>query len=338
MPAVSVLMPCYNASQWVDEALESLARQTLSDIEIVCVDDGSSDDTRLHLGRWAARDRRVRVAVQPHAGVIAASNNGLQSCTAPYVARLDADDRAHPERLERQAAFLDAHPEVGVVSSLVTGFPASQVRQGFAIYLEWLNGLVSHEQICREIFVESPLPNPSVMYRRDLVMEIGAYQERGWPEDYDLWMRLYLAGTHFAKLPLTLTEWREHPDRLTRTDPRYSLENFLRLKATYLAAGPLKDRDAVLIWGAGMVGRRLGKYLLRLGAPVQAYIDIDPRKIGGRRRGRPVLAPEALPEAWRRCQNPALLAAVGARGARQLIRRRLVGLGLIEGLDWWGAA
>jgi len=184
MPAVSVLMPCYNASQWVDEALESLARQTLSDIEIVCVDDGSSDDTRLHLGRWAARDRRVRVAVQPHAGVIAASNNGLQSCTAPYVARLDADDRAHPERLERQAAFLDAHPEVGVVSSLVTGFPASQVRQGFAIYLEWLNGLVSHEQICREIFVESPLPNPSVMYRRDLVMEIGAYQERGWPEEY----------------------------------------------------------------------------------------------------------------------------------------------------------
>jgi len=338
MPVVSVLLPCYNAAATVDEALESLVRQTLADIEIICVDDGSTDDTLHRLDGWARRTSRIRVVRQPHAGVIQASNNGMQYCSAPYIARMDADDRAHPERLARQAAFLDAHPEAGLVSSRVAGFPAAHVRQGFAIYLEWLNGLLTDEDIRREIFVESPLPNPSVTFRREVLLQAGGYHDRGWPEDYDLYLRLYLAGVRFAKLPQVLHEWREHPGRLTRTDSRYSLENFIRLKAHYLALGPLAGRDAVLIWGAGMVGRRLGKQLIRLGAPVEAYIDIDPHKIGSTRRGRPILAPEELLDWWGRFQNPVLLAAVGARGARALIRQRLVGMGLREGQDWWGAA
>jgi len=338
MPAVSVLMPCYNASAWVDEALESVARQTLSDIEIICVEDGSTDDTPLHLDQWARREGRIRVIRQPHAGVVVASNRGLETCTAPYIARMDADDRAHPERLARQAAYLDAHAEAGLVSCRVAGFPAEQVRQGFAIYLEWQNGLLSDADIRREIFIESPLPNPSVTFRREVLLQAGGYQDFGWPEDYDLFLRLYLSGVRFAKLPEVLMEWREHPNRLTRTDRRYSLENFLRLKAHYLALGPLAGRDSVVMWGAGMVGRRLGRQLINLGVPVEAYIDIDPRKIGSTRRGRPVLSPEALPEWWRRFESPALLAAVGSRGARQLIRQRLAGLGLREGQDWWGVA
>ncbi len=338
MPAVSVLMPCYNASVMVDEALESLARQTLTNIEIICVEDGSTDDTPLRLDRWAEQDSRILVVRQPHAGVITASNHGLQYCTAPYIARMDADDRAHPERLARQAAFLDEHPEVDLVSSRVAGFPASKVRRGFALYLEWLNGLLSDADIRREIFIESPLPNPSVTFRREVILRAGGYQDHGWAEDYDLFLRLYLAGARFAKLPEVLVEWREHPNRLTRTDPRYSLENFLRLKAYYLARGPLVGRDAVAIWGAGMVGGRLGKWLVRQGAPVEAYIDIDPRKIGSTRHGRPILPAEALPDWWGRFKRPVLLAAVGARGARTLIRQRLVTMGLREGQDWWGTA
>ena len=338
MPAVSVLMPCYNAGAMVDEALESLSRQTLADIEIICVEDGSTDDTPLRLDRWAKRESRLRVLRQPHAGVIVASNHGLGYCTAPYVARMDADDRAHPERLARQAAYLDAHPEAGLVSCRVAGFPAGQVRQGFAIYLDWQNGLLSDADIRREIFIESPLPNPSVTFRREVLQQAGGYQDHGWAEDYDLFLRLYLAGVCFAKLPQVLVEWREHPARLTRTDRRYSLENFLRLKAFYLARGPLAGRDAVAVWGAGMVGGRLGKRLARQGVPVEAFIDIDPRKIGSTRHSRPILPPEALPDWWRRFKNPALLATVGARGARQLIRQRLVAMGLREGQDWWGAA
>jgi len=338
MPLLSVLMPCYNAAGTLDEALDSLACQTLSDFEVVAVEDGSSDATPRILQTWADRDERIRVLSQPHAGIVAALEAGLAACHAPYVARMDTDDRSSPDRLARQYVYLQAHPQVGIVSCRVRGFPAERVRQGFQIYMEWLNSLLTDEDIRREMFVESPLPHPSVMFRRDVVLEVGGYQERGWAEDYDLWLRLYLAEVGFAKLDEVLLEWREHPERLTRTDGRYSLENFLRAKAYYLARGPLAGRDAVIVWGAGMIGRRLSKHLLRQGLPLAAFVDIDPRKIGHTRRGLPIIPPGDLPAWWGRYENPALLAAVGARGARPLIRRQLVDMGLREGQDWWSAA
>ena len=331
-------MPCYNAAGTLPEALESLSRQTLTDFEVLAVDDGSTDETGDLLQAAALQDERFRVLRQPHGGIISALNTGLDACCAPYVARMDADDRSHPQRLARQVAFLDSHPDVSVVGCLVEGFPAGQVRQGFRLYLDWMNSLLTGEDICREIFVESPLAHPSVAFRKDRVLDAGGYQERGWAEDYDLWLRLYLAGRRFAKLPEVLFEWREHPERLTRTDGRYSLENFLRLKAYYLSQGPLAGREAVVIWGAGMMGRRLSKQLCRQGVPLVAFIDVDPQKIGRTRRGLPVLPADALPELLGRFHRPVVLAAVGARGARQLIRRQLNSLGLLEGVDWWSAA
>jgi glycosyltransferase involved in cell wall biosynthesis len=338
VPKLSVLLPCYNASGTLNEALYSLTCQTLSDFEIIAVDDGSTDGTLQMLQALALKDTRLRILPRSHEGIVSTLNAGLELCTALYVARMDADDCAHPERLEKQASFLDAHPEVGVVSCWVAGFPAGQVRQGFTIYMEWLNSLLRNDDIRREIFVESPLPHPSLTIRRELLQQVGGYQDHGWAEDYDLLLRLYLAGARFAKLPEVLLEWREHPQRLTRTDSRYSLENFLRAKAFYLTLGPLAGRDGVIIWGAGMVGRRLGKQLARLGAPLVAYIDIDPRKIGRTRRGLPILPPDALPNWWGRFANPVILTAVGARGARPLIRQRLIEMGFQEGQDWWSAA
>ncbi len=338
MPRVSVMLPCYNAAKTLEETLQSLAAQTLKDFEVIAVDDGSTDDTGRILDAWRKKDDRFKVISQAHAGVISASNAGMLGAVAKYIARMDADDRAHPQRLEKQVAFLDANPDYALVSSLVKAFSTGEVGGGFQVYIEWLNSLVSDAQIKREIFVESPLPNPSVTFRRDWLLKMGGYVENGFPEDYDLYLRLYLAGAKFAKIPDVLHEWREHPNRVTHTDSRYSLENFLRAKAYYLARGPLKDRDAIVIWGSGMMGRRLAKQLERQNVPIVAFVDIDPKKIGRTRRGKPIIAPDALDSVWARHQNPALLASVGARGARLLIRERLVNLGYIEGQDWWAAA
>ncbi len=337
-PKVSVVLPCYNAATTLEESLLSLASQSLRDFEVIAVDDGSKDDTGRILDAWRKKDARFKVISQTHSGVISAANAGMLASVSPYIARLDADDRAHPQRLEKQVAFLEENPGYALVSSLVKAFPVSGVGGGFLVYLEWLNTLVTDEEIKREIFVESPLPNPSVMFRRDWLLKMGGYEERGFPEDYDLYLRMYLAGAKFAKIPEVLHEWREHPERITHTDSRYSLENFLRAKAYYLARGPLKGRDAVIIWGSGMMGRRLAKQLERQGVPLIAFVDIDPQKIGRTRRGKPIVAPDALGDVWARHQNPALLASVGARGARLLIRDKLVDMGYVEGEDWWAAA
>ena len=339
MPAVSVLLPCYNAEHTLEETLTSLAEQTLPNFEVIAVDDGSTDNTLAILGDWAKRDSRFRTFSKPHTGIIPTANLGVRECRAPYVARLDADDRAHPKRLALQVEYLDTHPNVAAVGSLVKGFPAEDIEEGFQLYYQWLNSLVTHEDICREIFVESPLPNPSVTMRKSWFERVGGYQEHGWPEDYDLWLRMYLAGARFAKIPCVLLEWREHPHRVTHTDSRYSVKNFLRAKAHYLAKGPLQGRDAVFIWGAGMTGRRLSKHLIREEKqPVVAFVDIDPAKIGRTRRGRPIIAREELMDWWQRYDNPVLLSAVRARKASPLIREKLDEFGLIEGEDWWAAA
>ena len=207
---------------------------------------------------------------------------------------MDADDRMRPDRLARQAALLDARPDISVAGSLVEIFAEGAVGEGMKVYQAWLNSLVEPGDIAREIFIESPIAHPSAMVRRDELFELGRYRDAGWPEDYDLWLRYHAAGRRFAKVPEVLLYWREHGDRLTRTDPRYSVENFLRVKAHFLVNGPLQDRDGLIVWGAGQTGRRLTRHIVRMGRPIDAFVDISPRKIGNRMREAPVIGPDEL--------------------------------------------
>lgn len=335
MPALSVLMPCYNATDTITEALESLAEQTFGDYEIVAVEDGSQDNTGEILGAWAKQDQRLRLIRQSNQGIVQALNRGLRECQGDLIARMDADDVCLPERFEHQTKWMQDHPETNVAGSLVEGYSQEGVSEGFAIYLAWLNSLVCNADIRRDIFVESPLAHPSVIMRRSGLEALGGYQEHGWPEDYDLWLRYYQAGAIFNKVPEVLLSWREHPGQLSRKDKHYTLENFLRLKACYLSTTILKGKDGVIIWGAGMTGRRVSKHLVRRGITLQAFLDTDSKKIGRLQRGIPIIAPESLPELWKRFDNPTLLVAVGARIARPLIRAKLHAYQLEEGKDWW---
>jgi FlaA1/EpsC-like NDP-sugar epimerase len=116
------------------------------------------------------------------------------------------------------------------------------------------------------------------------------------------------------------------------------VKNFLRAKAHYLARGPVCGRDAVLIWGAGMTGRRLSKHLVREGVPVAGYIDVDPKKIGGTLRGKPIYSKDELQKVWAGYNRPLLLTAVRARKARPLIRESLQELRFEEETHWLAAA
>jgi glycosyltransferase involved in cell wall biosynthesis len=335
---VSVLMPIFNAAETLHETIQSLLSQSHGDFEIIVVDDGSTDQTHQMLKQHASKDARVRPFMRKHQGIIPALNFGLEQCSGKYVARMDADDISLPSRLAQQAAFLEENKSVALVASLIEGFPAKEIRGGFQIYIEWLNSMITDDQIKEQIFVESPFAHPSVMFRKSAVEKLGGYEEHGWAEDYDLWLRMAQSGLCFAKIPEILVRWRDHPTRLTRSDSRYSLSNFLRAKAHYLMRGPMKDRDALIVWGAGMMGKRLSKFLLDEGAPLEAFIDVDPKKIGRSRRGKNIFAPDDLKDLWKQYEKPILLAAVGARGARKLIREKLQSLGFIEGQDWFAAA
>jgi hypothetical protein len=251
---------------------------------------------------------------------------------------MDADDRSHEERFETQLDRL-RDSALDVVSCRVRHFPDEEVGDGFRIYEDWLNSLLTHDEIVRDRFIESPLAHPSAMVRRRTLIAAAGYRDHDWPEDYDLWLRLVAAGARFAKVPQTLYFWRDHPQRLTRSDRRYAVERFLECKAEHLMnGGPLDGVDRIVVWGAGQTGRRLSKHLLRRGAPIVAFLDIDPAKVGSTRRGKPILLPGDLPRLLRGPGRAVVLAAVSSRGARPIIRRHLRDLGLEETRDFWCVA
>jgi glycosyltransferase involved in cell wall biosynthesis len=328
---VSVILPVRDEERFLAEALASLFAQTEPNFEIVAVDDGSADATSRILAEHAARNSRLRVIRQERQGIVAALNNGLAHSRAPYVARMDADDVCAPARLRRQADFLDAHPDIGLVASQVDYLGDHEANRGLALWLDWTNGLTSPEAIARERFVESPLVHPSVMFRRDLVEQFGGYRDGAFPEDYELWLRWLEAGVRMAKLDEPLLTWRERPERLTRTDARYSVEAFFRCKAPYLArwlAAHNPHHPKLIVWGAGRVTRRRLAPLLGQGLEVQAWVDIDPKKIGWRIEGAPVIGPPSLP----RPEAAFVLVGVGKRGARELIEAELRSLGYEAGV------
>ena len=261
---------------------------------------------------------------------------------APFLARMDADDRSRPSRLERQLAWLRRRPDLGAVGCLVRSIPETSgatIPDGWLRYERWLNGRRTAEQVTRDLLVESPLAHPSVTMRREAYESVGGYRDFDGPEDYDLWLRLARAGWQLAKVPTVLLDWRDRPGRLTRTDPRYRPEAFLALKAQHLVHGPLASLERgrpVWIWGAGRYGRQLCRALEAAGAGerVQAFVDIDPDKIGRQRRGRQVHDRADL----KSNNDVAVLAAVPVVGARALIRRQLTTMGFREGRDYWCCA
>ena len=333
MPAVSVLLPVRDAESTLRTCLRSLRRQTFEDFEIVAVDDGSTDDTAKILDLWKRRDGRLKVILTKPEGLVPALNKGLSHCLAPLVARMDADDAMLPQRLEKQVALLSDRPEIGVVSCRVRCFPRRKIAGGFRHYEDWLNSIEEPDEHHSRRFIESPVAHPSVVFRQRLVERVGGYRDQPedepWPEDYDLWQRLFESGVRFAKVPEVLHLWRDREDRLTRTDPRYGKDRFMACKAHFLAHGPLQSKPRIIVWGAGQTGKRLVKALMLQARRPVAFVDIDEKKFGREPYGIPVRNAAVLPGLMR--PGTAVLVAVSQRGARELIRPQLAQAGLVEG-------
>lgn len=324
-PGVTVVMPVRDGGAYLAPAVRSILEQDYTDFELLLVDDHSRDGA---IESLTGTDRRLRILASSGRGMVAAFNTGLREARGTYVARMDGDDLALPQRLSRQAGLLDEQPELGACGACVEFFPAERVGAGMRRYESWLNGLRSPRDIRLALFVESPIPNPTAMFRTHTLRALGGYRETEWPEDYDLFLRADAAGVRMAKPEGVLLRWREHGDRLTHRHPRYTLDQFQRAKARYLAAGRLPARPLV-IWGAGPTGRTLCDRLAEQGVQVEAFLEVHPRRIGGRKRGLPVYPIE-------RALDPGVfvLVAVGARGARARIRDWLEERGRGEGDDF----
>ncbi|WKZ67344.1 MAG: glycosyltransferase [Flavobacteriales bacterium] len=205
-PLVTVLLPVHNASAYLQRTIDSISAQTLADHEVIAIDDGSTDGSAAILQAHAGpRFRIIRHAANQ--GLVASLNEGLAEARGRYIARMDADDLMHPERLERQAAWMDGHPEVAVLATCVGLINADGEPCG-----TWDTDqrAVTEADIADLLPRTNCIAHPTVMLRRDALGGLRYEDRQRGAEDWDLWLRLMARGARIAKLPEQLVQYRVH--------------------------------------------------------------------------------------------------------------------------------
>ncbi|MDW3194204.1 MAG: glycosyltransferase family 2 protein [Cytophagales bacterium] len=325
-PAISVVLPYFNAEKTLARAIESILNQTFQDFELILINNNSSDGSEKIASRFASIDHRVRLKPVKRQGVAHASNHGFELASAPLIARMDADDEMLPDRLEKQVNFLNAHPIIGLVGGQVE-YHGADANEGFRHYVDWSNSLIQANDIFTNRFVELPIVNPTIMFRKHLFEKHGGYTDGDFPEDYEMILRWMEKGVQMGKIESPVLKWNDHPERLTRTDTRYSDTVFYQVKAKYLASWLTKEAPSkdIWIWGAGKLSRRRSSLLEDHGIQIKGYIDVKPRQLV-----LPCIDFKDIPEPGALF----ILSYVANRGKRKEIKQYLLEKGYKEGVDF----
>jgi glycosyltransferase involved in cell wall biosynthesis len=213
-PLVSVVMPVYNVEPYLLQAVGSILNQTYRNLELIAVDDGSTDDSGNILDELAKTDARMTVVHQQNQGVVAAANHGIELATGKYIARQDSDDISFLRRIETQVAVLESQPDVELVTGVFEGIDEDDEF----IYRDVLPA--DDEDIKRALYLHNPIGHGSTMIRKTTLLEVGTYgangDKRGLAEDYELFLRLADKGK-FVALETPTYKWRINRKGITST-------------------------------------------------------------------------------------------------------------------------
>ncbi|WP_439493740.1 glycosyltransferase family 2 protein [Bosea sp. (in: a-proteobacteria)] len=234
-PLVSVIMSVYNGAELAPGAIASILDQTFGDFELIAIDNGSfKDDTRDVLNRIAGEtcDPRLRiVTLDKNIGLAGALNHGIGLARGRYIARQDHDDLSQPTRLEKQVAFLEANPDVGLLGT------RAEIWVGNEPTARAHDHPVENAALQIDMLTNNPFVHTSIMMRKSVLDQVGAYTtdpERQPPEDYELWSRIARVS-QLANLPERLVVYREMPASMSRVGHNPFLDKLLPLSAENFA-------------------------------------------------------------------------------------------------------
>lgn len=293
LPKISILLPVYNAEDSLDSSLRSIQRQSVVDWECIIVNDGSTDSSPAIAQSYAKQDSRFRLLDSSHIGLVAALNLGIGKCRGSFVARMDADDLMHSSRLEKQLKEMMDNPRLDAVACYIRLFPRTSLGSGLREYEKWLNSMSDAGSIRTDAFIECPVAHPSLFIKAK-VLKAFEYRDKGWPEDYDLILRLLQNDKEISIVPERLLSWRNGPARMSMNHPSYSIEQFTNCKAQFLSQGFLHKHATYILWGYGKTGKALAKALAKLGHRPSYIIELHPGRLGNRIMGALVIPPEEL--------------------------------------------
>ncbi len=329
MPEISIILPFYNNKNELDTAISSIMAQTFSNFELMLVNNNADITACQIAAKWVKQDARIRLLNEPKQGIAFALNTGINSASGNWIARMDADDEAHPTRLEKQIAFAKANPGIDVVATQTTFRSKCAKNKGYSLFVDWQNSIILPEEHALARFRESPLAHPSVMFRKKLVELYGAYNTGYVPEDYELWLRWLDRGVRFYKLPEQLLSWNDHENRLSRTHENYSKEAFFTVKLQYLAKWlqrTIPPQKKIIVCGASKIGRRRAAMLVKHGIDIYGFTDVKDRQ---NKQIRFIPMAEI-----RQAEKVFLINFIGKRGVHELIDLHFSALGFHEGRDY----
>lgn len=237
LPTVSVIMPAYNASIYIRSAIESILNQTLRDLELIVVNDGSSDDTQTICEAMAAIDQRIVFLNQRRKGIAAAINTAVQVARAPVIARMDSDDIAMPNRLEKQVSYLAQHRDTALVSCAFVPFTSLSAPSHSPVKLP-----PEHSSIYATLSFCSPICHPGVLARCELFKRF-PYKSNVVAEDHDLWCRA-IHSFRFANLTESLLLYRRHEGSVSLRKAHRLKWSTMRSGLIHIARNPIAYRRA----------------------------------------------------------------------------------------------
>jgi glycosyltransferase involved in cell wall biosynthesis len=221
-PLVSVILPVYNAETYIAEAIESILTQSYKNLELILINDGSTDRSLDIMQSYA--DIRIQIISRENRGLVASLNEGIMKAKGKYIARMDADDISLPKRFEEQVAFLEMYPEVGLCGTAVI------------IFGDKIKGKIwrlpqSDNRIKSELLFSSALAHPTVMMRRELIEKYGLFYDPAFQhaEDFELWTR-FAEYTDIANLPEPLLKYRVLENSVSRAADREVEQRYAIMK------------------------------------------------------------------------------------------------------------
>jgi glycosyltransferase involved in cell wall biosynthesis len=225
---VSVLMPAYNAEKYIKEAIESILDQTFKDFEFIIIDDCSQDKTWEIIREYKERDNRIIIDKnQKNLGLAGIRNKLKKMAKGEYIAWQDADDISIETRLEKQYAFLESHPEVGIIGAYLEFFENDYSAKSIRKYYR------GDQKLRKNIFLFSPVAQPVAMIRKEILDRAGDYNLKYPPaEDLDMSFRIGKMS-QFANIPEVLLRYREHPNSNTFTRLKKSERSTLEIRKKY---------------------------------------------------------------------------------------------------------
>ncbi len=211
-PLVSIILPCYNAEKYIEEALNSIITQSYTNLEIIVINDCSSDNTRELLSTFEKDPRVIIIDNEVNLKLPNTLNKAIKVAKGEYIARMDADDIALPDRIEKQVAFLLDNPSIDIVGTNTQYIDSN----GNDLPIDTRKPL-EHSKIVGKLPWKSTLNHPTIVAKKSFFSDLGGFKNISYGEDYELWIRGWLAGKKFANLPEKLLRYRMHDKQMTAT-------------------------------------------------------------------------------------------------------------------------